>query len=116
MPTPRGDRLVDDLSLLDNALLLERRHRFEGADGAYHKLLAGAGTSGVYTASYGAFLERRGRRADAIALYQSALKADRPAGAIMKPAWPGSRPASPRRRRRPSPRAPPRRCSVPLWC
>jgi tetratricopeptide (TPR) repeat protein len=76
LPTPRGDRLVDDLSLLDNALLLERRHRFPEADGAYRKLLGDAGASGMYTAAYGAFLERRGRRADAIALYQAALKGD----------------------------------------
>jgi tetratricopeptide (TPR) repeat protein len=76
LPTPRGDRLTDEITLLSNAMLQERRHRFTEADGVFRKLLAQSDGSGVYTAAYGGFLERRGRRADAIGLYQAALKGD----------------------------------------
>lgn len=76
IPPAAGDRLVDEIGRLDNAMLLERRHRYAQADAAFRALLADADGSGVYTTAYGAFLERRGRRADAIALYQAALKGD----------------------------------------
>ena len=76
LPTPRGDRLTDEITLLSNAMLLERRHKFTEADGVFRRLLAQSDGSGAYTAAYGGFLERRGRKADAIGLYQAALKGD----------------------------------------
>jgi tetratricopeptide (TPR) repeat protein len=75
-PVVRGDRLSDQVNLLSYAMLLERRHRFTEADAVFRRLLAQADGSGVYTTAYGGFLERRGRRADAAALYQAALKGD----------------------------------------
>ncbi len=85
MPTPRGDRMTDDITLMTNAMLLERRRHYANADEAFRKLLADADGSGLYTIAYGGFLERRGRRADALALYQASLKGDS-ASAQMKDA------------------------------
>ncbi len=77
VPTPRGERLTDEITLLSKAALFERRRRFANADVVFRKLLGEADGSEVYTIAYGGFLERRGRRADAVALYQAALKGDR---------------------------------------
>jgi Flp pilus assembly protein TadD len=75
-PVARGDRMNDEIADLSHAMLLERRHRFDAADAAYRKLVAEADGSSLYTNAYGAFLERRGRRADAIALYKTAIQGD----------------------------------------
>jgi tetratricopeptide (TPR) repeat protein len=75
-PTPRGDRLIDEITLMSSAMLLERRRHFDEADAAFRKLDADTDGSGVYVMAYGGFLERRGREAQAVSLYQTALKAD----------------------------------------
>jgi Flp pilus assembly protein TadD len=75
-PVARGDRMNDEIADLSHAMLLERRHRFDEADVAYRKLVAEADGSSLYTNAYGAFLERRGRRADAITLYKTAIQGD----------------------------------------
>ena len=75
-PVARGDRMNDEIAELSHAMLLERRHHFDEADAAYRKLVAEADGSSLYTNAYGAFLERRGRRADAIALYKTAIQGD----------------------------------------
>jgi tetratricopeptide (TPR) repeat protein len=76
LPPPTGERLTDEIMRLDNALLLERHHRYAEAEAGFQKLLDDADGSTIFTSSYGAFLERRGRTPDAIALYQAALKGD----------------------------------------
>jgi tetratricopeptide (TPR) repeat protein len=71
-----GDRLVSEVSLLNQALLLERRQRYDDAEAAFKKLLTDGDGASLYTAAYGEFLERRGRKSDADAVYVKALKAD----------------------------------------
>ncbi len=70
------DHLTGQVSQLDRALLLENRHSFGEADQTFRDLLAQSDGAGLYTAAYGAFLERRGRGAAAITLYQTALSRD----------------------------------------
>lgn len=85
LPDPRGDRLVEGISRLDLALLLERDRRYDLADAAYRKVLADGDGAGLFTAAYGEYLERRNRRVDAIALYDAALKGD-PANGLLRQA------------------------------
>ena len=53
------------------ALLLEIHGQYDEAEAEYQRLIAMRGGSQLFTFSYGEFLERRGRRADAIALYDA---------------------------------------------
>ncbi len=76
LPDARGDVLVAELSILDQALLYERFHRYDDADTTFRKLTTGSDPSEATVIAYGGFLERRGRKADAKALYDAALKAD----------------------------------------
>jgi tetratricopeptide (TPR) repeat protein len=78
LPNAHGDRLVDGLSRLDEAMLYERAGRMDDADAAFRNLVAESGGLALYTTRYGDFLERRGRRKDAEALYANALKAGGP--------------------------------------
>jgi Flp pilus assembly protein TadD len=70
-PEPRLTRLS---SLESQAMLLERAKRYDEAETDYKSLTSNPQLGGLYIASYGAFLERRGRAKDAIALYTEALK------------------------------------------
>jgi tetratricopeptide (TPR) repeat protein len=72
----QGDRLVTEVSLLNQALLFERAHRYTEADAAFRKLMTDGDGAALYTAAYGEYLERRARKADADALYVTALKTD----------------------------------------
>jgi tetratricopeptide (TPR) repeat protein len=81
LPNPHGDRLVDGLSRLDQAMLYERAGRMDDADAGFRNLVAESGGLALYTTRYGDFLERRGRRKDAAALYANALKAGGPSSA-----------------------------------
>ena len=76
LPDARGDLLVNEVSTLDHALLEERFHHYAEAETAFHKLTTGGETSEASITAYGGFLERRGRKADAKALYDTALKVD----------------------------------------
>ena len=76
LPDARGDRLVDSLSRLDQAVLLEHAKRYDEAAAAFRKLVAEGDSAGITTASYAQFLERRGRRADAVQLCDKALNGD----------------------------------------
>jgi Flp pilus assembly protein TadD len=69
-PPTSQDRGVRAFSALGHALLLEHAGRQTLADAAYREQSA----KGVlFTLAYGAFLERRGRQAEAVALYDKAL-------------------------------------------
>ena len=81
-PDARGDRLITEVSQLNLALLYERNHRYGDADAAFRKLMADGDAANLYTAAYGEFLERRGRKADAAALYDAALKGDSPSHTV----------------------------------
>jgi tetratricopeptide (TPR) repeat protein len=69
-PGPSIERAVQAFGGVGQALLLERAGRFAPAETAYQ---AQAVRGGVFALSYGAFLERRGRRAEAIAIYDKGL-------------------------------------------
>jgi Flp pilus assembly protein TadD len=76
LPDARGDLLVTEVSTLDQALLSERFHHYEDAEAGFHKLTSGGDTSEASIIAYGSFLERRDRKADAKALYDTAIKVD----------------------------------------
>lgn len=75
-PSLRGDRLADIFGQWGQALLLERAKRYKEAEETFKALNSLGGAGGLFVLDYGAFLERRGRRAEAIALYDNALKAE----------------------------------------
>jgi Flp pilus assembly protein TadD len=70
-PEPRLTRLS---SLESQAMLLERAKRYDEAETDYKSLTSNPQLGGLYIASYGAFLERRGRDKEAVALYTDALR------------------------------------------
>ncbi len=72
-PPASTDRAVQAFGGVGQAILLERDGRFVPAEAAYR---AQAVRGGVFALSYGAFLERRGRRAEAIAIYDKGLAKD----------------------------------------
>ena len=72
-PPALGDHALADFGALGQAMLLERAGHFPAAEAAF-KTQSGRG--GVFALAYGGFLERRGRRVDALALYDTALTAD----------------------------------------
>ena len=76
LPDAKGDRLIGELSRLNQALLFERAKRYDQAESSFSRLLADGDGSGLITAAYIDYLERRGRRADAISLCDAALKGD----------------------------------------
>ena len=60
------------------AQLLESRRRFDEAEAEYRTLLAIPDGARLFRVHYGAFLERRGRRDEALAVYAAALAGDSP--------------------------------------
>ncbi len=68
---------LDPLSLAfgryHRALLLEHRRRFDDAEAEIRDLATAAPLSVLFRVPYGEYLERRGRRTEALALYQQAL-------------------------------------------
>jgi Flp pilus assembly protein TadD len=72
-PQVRGDRLVDYFGQLGQAALFERAKRYDEAETDF-KAAAGTGTpTEMAVLAYGGFLERRGRKVDALALYGAQL-------------------------------------------
>lgn len=63
---------VGQLQRYNQAQLLEIRRRHDQADAAYKALVDLAPAQTIFRVEYGAFLERRGRREDALALYRAA--------------------------------------------
>src|SRR5690606_10946969 len=58
--------------------LLESRRRYDEADAEYRILMAAPGGTGLFAMDYAAFLERRNRRDEALALYDAALTGRNP--------------------------------------
>ena len=75
-PQVRGDKVVDYFGMLGQAYLYERAKRYDEAETDF-KVLTGSDTPGdMVVLAYGGFLERRGRKVDALALYAKALAAE----------------------------------------
>jgi Flp pilus assembly protein TadD len=72
-PAVRNDRQVDYFGQLGQAALFERAKRFDEAETDYKALTDGGSPSDLAVVAYGAFLERRGRKPDAAALYDQQL-------------------------------------------
>jgi tetratricopeptide (TPR) repeat protein len=72
-----GDKLTGIFGAIGRAQLLERAGKLPEAETAYKALLPDR--QGIFALSYGAFLERRGRRAEAVALYDRLLSRGRDA-------------------------------------
>jgi tetratricopeptide (TPR) repeat protein len=78
-PDQRIDRVVQYYGQLSQSQVFERLKRHDEAETGY-KIIAGpqAPTYALFALDYGEFLERRGRRADAVELYNSVLARGRP--------------------------------------
>ena len=76
-PTIRGDASVDYFGQIGQAHLYERARRFDEAETNFKAINGGDGGAEIAVTSYGGFLERRGRRPEAIALYDAALARSR---------------------------------------
>lgn len=74
-PEMRGDRIVDYFGQLGQAYLYERARRYDEAETDFKALTGGETPGDIAVLAYGGFLERRGRRIDAVALYDRALRA-----------------------------------------
>ncbi|MDB5459003.1 MAG: tetratricopeptide repeat protein [Caulobacteraceae bacterium] len=70
-PAPRLTRLSAQES---QAMLYERAKRYDEAETDYKALTGNPQLGGLYVLSHGAFLERRGRAKEAVALYTDALQ------------------------------------------
>ena len=75
-PEMGGDPVGQFVADLDQAQLDERLGKADDADAAFKTLLGGGDESGLVTISYGGFLERRGRWADAQKLYRDRMAGD----------------------------------------
>ena len=84
---------------LQRAQLLENRRRYEDADAEYKALVAIPNGARLYSVHYGQFLERRGRRDEAIVQYRASLTGPAPDPAALD----GLERASARRRPPPAP-------------
>ncbi|MDB5432194.1 MAG: hypothetical protein JWP35_3310 [Caulobacter sp.] len=74
-PEVAGDRLVEVFGQLGHAQIAERLGRLDEAEADYQALVSLRVAGGLFVLDYGAFLERRGRRADATTLYDGVLSA-----------------------------------------
>lgn len=72
-PEVRGDRLVDYFGQLGQAALYERAKRYDEAETDYKATVSVSNPTEMAVLAYGGFLERRGRRVDALALYDEQL-------------------------------------------
>jgi Flp pilus assembly protein TadD len=70
------DRLSRLVAQIDQGLLMERARRFPEAETAFKSLLGDHVALPLVVSAYGPFLERRGRRAEALALYDQVLAAN----------------------------------------
>ncbi len=72
-PQVRGDRLVDYFGQLGQAALFERAKKFDEAETDFKALVSSGTPTEMAVLDYGGFLERRGRKVDALALYGDQL-------------------------------------------
>ena len=72
-PQVRGDRLVDYFGQLGQAALFERARRYDEAETDFKAVASVSSPTEMAVLAYGGFLERRGRKVDALALYGAQL-------------------------------------------
>ncbi len=72
-PEVRGDRLVDYFGQLGQAALFERARRYDEAETDFKAAASTSNPTEMGIVGYGGFLERRGRKVDALALYTDYL-------------------------------------------
>ncbi len=72
-PLVRGDPGVEYFGQIGQAHLYERARRFDEAETNFKAITGGNGGAEIAVITYGGFLERRGRRSEAVALYDAAL-------------------------------------------
>jgi tetratricopeptide (TPR) repeat protein len=73
LPSAKGDKLLLLIASLDQAMLFERAKRYPEAETAFKALMSQTVALPLVAPAYGAFLERRGRRAEAVTAYDAAL-------------------------------------------
>lgn len=74
-PNPTGDPLVVVFGRYNRAQLLELRRRHDEAEAVLRSLVDNPRTAPVFRAPYAEFLERRGRRDEALAIYDAGIAA-----------------------------------------
>ena len=72
-PQVRGDRVVDYFGQLGQGALFERAKRYDEAETDFKAAASATNPSVIAVMAYGGFLERRGRRMDALTLYEGFL-------------------------------------------
>lgn len=75
-PQVSGDKVVEYFGQMGQALLYERARRYDEAETDYKLLISVPEFESLFVLDYGAFLERRGRAREALALYEAALAED----------------------------------------
>ncbi|MGH7022759.1 MAG: tetratricopeptide repeat protein [Caulobacteraceae bacterium] len=73
LPVIEGDPVASFFASVDQGLIFERLHRYDEAETAFRSLIEKGDPGTVASADLGAMLERRGRFADAVAIYDQAL-------------------------------------------
>jgi tetratricopeptide (TPR) repeat protein len=81
-PELRNDKVVEYFGLLGQAFLYERAKRYDEAETDFKALTGGDDPGDMVLLAYGGFLERRGKRLDAVAVYDKGL-ADQPSNSIL---------------------------------
>ncbi|MFD3264972.1 tetratricopeptide repeat protein [Phenylobacterium ferrooxidans] len=81
-PELRNDKVVEYFGLLGQAFLYERAKRYDEAETDFKALTGGENPGDLVLLAYGGFLERRGKRLDAIAVYDKGL-ADEPSNSTL---------------------------------
>jgi Flp pilus assembly protein TadD len=74
-PELKSDRLAYNLGSLARAELMEKGRRYAEAEAVLTTMSDQSDAGGVFLEAHGAFLERRGKTAEAVALYDKALTA-----------------------------------------
>ena len=72
-PVIEGDAVSQFFANLDQGRLFERAKRWDEAETAYRALIAKGDPGGLASLALGEMLERRGRRPEAVAIYDAAL-------------------------------------------
>lgn len=81
-PSLGADKLTDYFGQLGQGYLFERAKRFDEAETDFKAVAAGDDPPDLAVLAYGGFLERRGRRPEAVTLYDATLARDPSAAAV----------------------------------